>query len=123
MKEARIAREAFDFLATASANTYPNEFLGLLRANEEGLITEVLVFPLTVNARNYSFLNTTMIPWTVHYSGSVHSHPSSCNCPSQADLVFFSRFGNTHIIIAYPFNESSAKAYNSGGEELRLKIV
>jgi proteasome lid subunit RPN8/RPN11 len=56
-------------------------------------------------------------------AGTVHSHPSGNYRPSGADLEFFRKMGDTHIIIGYPYTETTWQAYNRAGEPIKLEIV
>ncbi|MFH1448187.1 MAG: Mov34/MPN/PAD-1 family protein [Candidatus Micrarchaeota archaeon] len=119
----RIKREALEFALHAAQNTYPDEFIGLLRDNEQGEITHVLVLPRSVYGKGYSSIDFTMIPMFSHACGSVHSHPAPSNRPSRGDRMFFSKLGRVHIILAYPYREQDAMAYDQNGEALGLEIV
>jgi proteasome lid subunit RPN8/RPN11 len=55
--------------------------------------------------------------------GSVHSHPSPNATPSRADIIFFGKNGTTHIIVGYPYNMHSWRAYNGRGEQISLQVV
>ncbi len=119
----RIKREAIEFAMHAAINTHPDEFIGLLRDDTEGNITHILVLPRSIYGRGYSSIDLTMIPMFSHSCGSLHSHPTHNNNPSRGDRLAFSRLGNIHIIIAYPYRETDAKAYNQNGNEMMLEVV
>lgn len=122
-RQVSITREAFEFIANAARNTFPSEFAGLLRKNKSGAISEILVIPQTINSRDFSSVNLYNVPYTSHHCGSVHSHPGSDARPSRADLAFFKATGEVHIIIAHPFILASARAYDSKGNPLAIKVV
>lgn len=106
----------------AAIQTYPNEFLAALKA-EEGVITEIIILPGTVQGDSHSIMYTNMLPTDYTVVGSVHSHPGHYNRPSDADLTFFSHFGGVHIITCLPFDETSWKAYDSNGRRVPLQII
>lgn len=119
----RIRREALEFALHAAKNTYPDEFIGLLRDNKEGEITHVLVLPRSVYGKGYSSIDFTMVPMFAHACGSIHSHPVGDARPSRGDRLFFSRTGKVHIIIGYPYGENDARAYDAEGKGLVLEVV
>lgn len=117
-----IEREALIFMLEVSRKSHPNEFAGILRA-ERGLIREVLVLPGTRSSCRSALLELHMLPIDRSACGTVHSHPSPNLRPSPEDLALFAKFGRVHVIIAYPYDESSWRAYDHRGREIPLKIV
>jgi proteasome lid subunit RPN8/RPN11 len=117
-----INKEALRMINESAIETFPNEFLAALKA-EEGVITELVVLPGTVQGDSHGIMHTNMLPIDYSVVGTVHSHPGHYNRPSDADLQFFSHFGGVHIITCLPFDETSWKAYNSNGERVELKVV
>ncbi|MCD6414086.1 MAG: Mov34/MPN/PAD-1 family protein [Candidatus Diapherotrites archaeon] len=113
----KIKEDTLDFILEACRNTYPNEFLGLLRA-KGGTITEVLLIPGSKFEHTSSTLRRDMVPLDPTIVGSVHSHPGR-PIPSKADLNFFSKFGKIHLIVGYPFTRDTIAVF---GPE-RLEIV
>jgi proteasome lid subunit RPN8/RPN11 len=116
-----IARETLRFILEASRDSLPEEFAGLLQA-EEGVITEVVILPGTESSRMSAFIRLYMLP-NMKIAGSVHSHPSSNITPSQEDLAFFSRTGDYNIIVGLPFNEKSWACYDASGDRRDLPIL
>ncbi|MHC1631756.1 MAG: Mov34/MPN/PAD-1 family protein [Methanotrichaceae archaeon] len=116
-----IARDTLYFILEASKSSIPLEFAGLLRA-EEGVITEVIMLPGTESSSKSALLRLYMLP-NMRIVGSVHSHPSSDIRPSRADLIFFSKTGNYHIIAGPPFDENSWICYDGSGKPRRLPIL
>jgi len=110
------------FILGVSRSTYPQEFAGVLRAKGD-TIKEVLVLPGTISSGRSAVLRLHMLPIDPSACGTVHSHPSSLARPSAEDLGLFAKFGNVHIITAFPYDENSWKAYNHKGEEIKLDIV
>lgn len=118
----KITRDVVDFFLEASRNLYPDEFLALLRV-EKNVISEVIVVPKTTFGKGFSIMEFFHLPVTINYAGSVHSHPSPNNSPSQEDLLFFSKTGTYHLIVAFPFTDDTIAAYNNKGERIALKII
>ncbi|NOQ33810.1 MAG: metal-dependent protease of the PAD1/JAB1 superfamily [Methanosarcinales archaeon] len=121
-KEIRgIARETLEFILEVSKSTAPNEFAGLLRA-EDGIITEVVVLPGTESSEVSAVMHIYMLPM-ISVAGSVHSHPTPNTRPSQHDLSLFTRTGNCHIIAGFPYNEHSWTCYDAYGARRKLPVL
>ncbi len=118
----KIRRNVLKLINESSKSSYPNEFGAFLRAKYK-IIYEIILLPGTVSGGRSVLYNLLMKPIDFSIVGSVHSHPSGFPIPSQADLDMFSKTGDVHIIVAYPFNEQSWKAYNRDGEEIEVKII
>jgi proteasome lid subunit RPN8/RPN11 len=116
-----IARDTLYFILEASRSTLPVEFAGLLRA-EDGVITEVIMLPGTESSSKSALVRLYMLP-NMRIAGSVHSHPSSNIRPSQADLIFFSKTGDYHIIAGPPFDEKSWTCYDRTGRPRDLPVL
>lgn len=121
MKVKGIARDTLKFILEASRSSMPEEFAGLLQA-EDGVITEVLILPGTESSRMSALIRLYMLP-NMQVAGSAHSHPSSNIRPSQQDLLFFTRTGDYHIIAGPPFDETSWACYDALGEKRDLPIL
>jgi proteasome lid subunit RPN8/RPN11 len=119
-----IERDTLRLILEVSKETYPKEFAATLIA-KKGVIHEINLLPGTLSGSTSAIVHTHMQPPDVTLSvvGLVHSHPSGNYNPSGADLHFFSKFGNTHIIVGMPYNEKSWQAYNSRGGKIELEIV
>lgn len=117
-----IEREVIEMINESAKGTYPNEFVATLRA-EKGVITEVLLLPGTLQGSRSGTLMLHMKPIDLSVVGTVHSHPSYSNHPSEADVSLFGRFGNTHIITCLPFDMGSWRAYDYAGRELELEVI
>ncbi|WP_370573901.1 Mov34/MPN/PAD-1 family protein [Methanomethylovorans sp.] len=116
-----IDRGTLEFILEVSKSSYPNEFAGLLKA-EDGIITEVLVLPGTESGETSALLKLFMMP-NISTVGSVHSHPRGIIKPSTADLQMFGKTGNYHIIAGYPYDLQSWKCFNAEGDERDLQII
>ncbi len=116
----KITKTAIEFILETSKNVYPNEFVGLLRA-ENNVIIEVLLFPGSKFEENRSSIFMNMVPLDPTIVGSVHSHPGAPQ-PSRADLKFFEK-NKVNIIAGYPYNLDSLAVFNSNGNPIELEIV
>jgi proteasome lid subunit RPN8/RPN11 len=116
-----IARDTLKFILEASRSSLPAEFAGLLQVDDD-IITEVLILPGTESSRMSALIRLYMLP-NMQVAGSAHSHPSGALLPSEADIQFFSRTGDYHIIVGPPFDERSWVCYNAAGERRDLPIL
>ncbi len=118
-----IKKSMIEFIIEASKDSYPNEFYAKL-LQKNGVISEFSIIK-TIHGRTHAIPFTYMEPPDIFLetAGTVHSHPSGNNHPSQADLEFFSKYGDTHIIIGYPYNQYTWAAYNRLGEPIELEVV
>lgn len=118
----KIKRDVLRLIMESSRSSYPDEFGAFLRA-KHGIIYEIVLLPGTISGGSSVLYNLLMKPIDFTIVGSVHSHPSGFPIPSEADLQMFSRTGDIHIIVAYPFTMNSWKAYNRNGEEIEVKVI
>ncbi|MDZ7688138.1 MAG: Mov34/MPN/PAD-1 family protein [Halobacteriales archaeon] len=131
-----IAEETLEFILETCADTHPNEFMGLLRAEEASrlefrepspgkgrVITDVLVIPGTKSGETMATLRSDMVPTNVGGLGTVHSHPSGSTRPSNEDLRTFSKKGKRHIIVGSPYDRGSWQCYNTKGEPVELPVL
>jgi proteasome lid subunit RPN8/RPN11 len=116
-----IARDTLHFILEASRSSMPEEFAGLLQA-ENDIITEVLMLPGTESSRMSALIRLYMLP-NMQVAGSAHSHPSGSLRPSEEDILFFSRTGDYHIIAGPPFDERSWACYDASGERRTLPVI
>ena len=117
-----ISSRALEMLLVASRDTHPNEFACMLRA-DDGVITELMLVPGTISSQESAILRLYMMPIDLTIVGSAHSHPSPNSIPSGPDLKLFSNSGQVHIIVGYPYDKDSWKAYARNGEEIFLDVV
>ncbi len=118
----RIRRSVLELIMAAAKENYPNEWSGQLRARN-GIIFELTMLPGTLVGRDNALVNLWMMPIDYTVVGSVHSHPSGNFHPSEADRVFFGKFGSVHIIAGRPYTLQSWQAYDYDGEPIKLDIV
>jgi proteasome lid subunit RPN8/RPN11 len=117
-----IRRKVLRMILEASRDMYPREFGAILRA-EDGVITEILLVPGTVSGNRHAIFQLHMLPADFTVVGTVHSHPSGNFHPSDEDLALFGKFGGLHLIVGYPYDETSWAAWKHSGERLDLQIL
>ena len=122
--EWKITEKCLELILESSKSTYPNEFGGLIRVDDDrkDTITEVVLLPGTISGNSHAIFKLHMMPIDFSIVGTVHSHPSPYATPSDADLQLFRKHGKIHIIVANPFNKDSWKAYDHNGNELKMEI-
>ena len=118
----RIKRKLIETIAEASRNVYPEEFIGLLRKNKKGEVATLLLIPNSTFGEDFSEIRGDMLPMNLGDCGSVHSHPDQDARPSDQDLIFFQK-GEVNLIIGYPYNEKTVRAYGPDGTRLNIDIV
>ena len=109
-------------IIAASRDTHPREFACMLRA-DDGVIIEVMLVPGTISSQQSAILRLHMMPIDLSIVGSAHSHPTPNATPSEADLKLFSNSGQVHLIVGYPYDMESWKAYARNGQEIILDII
>ena len=119
----KIKREALELALHAAKSVYPDEFIALLRDDDSGTITHILLMPRSTYGKGFSSIDFNMVPMFLHSCGGIHSHPTPDNRPSRGDKMFFSRMGRVHIILGYPYGEENAQAYDREGRPLALVVV
>ncbi len=118
----KIRRRVLRLIMESSRSSYPDEFGAFLRAKHR-VIYEIVLLPGTISGGSSVIYNLMMKPIDFTIVGSVHSHPSGYPIPSQADLDMFSKTGDVHIIVAYPFTMESWRAYDRDGNEIEVKVI
>jgi len=121
----KIKRSCLDLIIESSKTVYPNEFGGMLSVDEKNktTISEIVILPGTVQGETHAIFKLHMMPVDFNIIGTVHSHPSHYADPSDADLNLFGKHGKIHIIIAYPYNYNSWKAYDYNGNEINITVI
>ena len=126
-----IAEETLQFVVETSAESHPNEFMGLLRgedARELGLardgtvITDVLVIPGTRSNEESATVRRDLVPTDTRSLGSVHSHPNGVLRPSDADRAAFGS-GKVHIIVGAPYGMDDWRTFDRDGEPIDLDVI
>ena len=118
-----ISRRCLDSALACARSAYPNEFGGILRADEPGTISELLLLPGTTAGRRHANFQLHMMPVDLGVSGTVHSHPSGALHPSEADVTLFRHWGRRHVILGAPFTMGSWRAYDGNGREFHLDVI
>ncbi len=119
----KIKKECLDAIKEASKEMHPREFLALLSVNKENVIEEIVLLPQMIYGKKHATFNIYMAPIDKSIVGTVHSHPSGVAKPSEGDLYTFRKHGKVHIIIAYPYNDFSWKAYDYNGREIEIEVL
>jgi len=117
-----ISRNCLDSALACARSSYPKEFGGILRSEEPGLITDLLLLPGTTSGTRHANFQLYMLPVDLGVMGTIHSHPSGALHPSDADLMLFRHWGRRHLIVGYPFGAGSWRAYDGNGEETHLAV-
>lgn len=117
----RIKGSVLKLLLEASKDSHPSEFAALLRAKRK-IIYEIVLIP-TVSGKTSAVYYFHLKPIDFSIVGTAHSHPSGALTPSYEDLALFSRFGEIHIILGYPYLEGCWKAYDRNGREILLEVI
>lgn len=117
-----IRRDCLDSALACARSSYPKEFGGILRSEEPGVITDLLLLPGTTSGTRHANFQLYMLPVDLGVMGTVHSHPSGALHPSDADLMLFRHWGRRHLIVGYPFGIGSWRAYDGNGEETHLAV-
>ncbi|HTT35843.1 MAG TPA: Mov34/MPN/PAD-1 family protein [Thermoplasmata archaeon] len=118
-----ITRRCLASALACARSAFPNEFGGILRADEPGTITELLLLPGTTAGRRHANFQLYMLPVDLGVAGTVHSHPSGALHPSDADVSLFRHWGQRHVILGHPFGPGSWRAYDGNGREVGLRVV
>lgn len=118
-----ITRRCLDSALACARSAYPNEFGGILRADEPGTISDLLLLPGTTAGRRHANFQLYMLPVDLGVAGTVHSHPSGALHPSEADVRLFRHWGRRHLILGAPFGPGSWRAYDGNGLEVPIEVV
>ena len=121
----KIKRKCLNLIFECAKDSYPNEFGGLLRVDDEkkDVISELVVLPGTISGDSHAIFKLHMLPIDFSIVGTVHSHPSPSPYPSDADLHLFRKHGRIHIISASPYDVDSWKAYDFNGNQVDIEII
>jgi proteasome lid subunit RPN8/RPN11 len=118
-----IREAALELILGASRELRSREFIGLLRG-EGDTITEVLVIPASLYGEGFAHMKWSMVPLDRTIVGSVHSHPSGDNRPSERDLIHFKKTGRIHLIVRQPAEGiEDVACYDRDGGLLALETV
>ncbi len=116
-----IRKQALESIIIAARNVYPLEFFSMLGGKNKAI--EELVVVSAHFGEDFSSYRLDLVPFDREIIGTVHSHPSVHNYPSDADLESFSKFGEVHLIISYPYDLNTIRAFDNKGKKITLKVV
>jgi proteasome lid subunit RPN8/RPN11 len=119
-----IDRRALNAMLHLAREQHPHEVILLLRGDVDGdgiRISEFLFPPFATSGSGFAGFPSHMLPIDFTIVGTAHSHPSGSWAPSTTDLNHF--YSRIMMILAYPYREDAAAAYNSRGEPLPLVVT
>lgn len=119
-----VDREVLDAVIYYSKQSYPNEFLAFFDGEiiDKKLYILALIFIPGETGSTGAVVHTEMLPPTLKYWGSVHSHPGPSAQPSGADLKTFSKHGLFHMIVCLPYSYETFKAYDKYGSPCKYTV-
>ena len=123
IKKIKLQKEIISEIIRQAKAHFPKEFISLLQGKIENNILEInnLIYQEYYSSEKSATMNFDL-PMVSGVVGSVHSHPSVSNSPSQQDLQFFSKKGYVHIIISYPFKKENMACYDFKGRRIDCEI-
>ena len=116
-----IKKETLESIIIAAKNVYPNEFFSFIGGENE-IINELVIVPATYGDK-FCLFRLDLVPYDPTIIGTVHSHPSVYNTPSKADLDSFRKKGKIHLIIGYPYDLNTLKAFDNTGKEIEIIVI
>lgn len=120
-----IKRSVVESVLIYARACHPKEGILLLRgrAKKDMIeVSEVMIPPLSVRSKSFSFFPAHMLPVDLSIVGTAHSHPSGILAPSVEDLNNF--YGRIMIIAAFPYDsENNIIAIDGKGRTLNYEIV
>lgn len=123
MKKILIKRSALASALLASRNVFPREFICLFRKDGKGVLSELIIPPLSDYGEDSSAFSEWHLPLDSSLAASFHSHPGWSNLPSEEDLQFFSAHYQSHFIACRPLVPSSTACYGKNGERKQIVLV
>ena len=123
-KEVCVDKEVLDAVIYFSKQSYPNEFLAFFdgEIKDKKLYITSLIFVPGETGSTGAVVHTEMLPPTLKYWGSVHSHPGPSAQPSGADLKTFSKHGVFHMIVCLPYSLETFKSYDKYGNPYKYTV-
>lgn len=120
----KIKKECLKTIMESARKMHPKEFLAFLSVGwKKDVIEEFVIMPQMIYGKSSSSFNLAMLPVDRSIVGTAHSHPSGNYFPSSEDLQTFRKSGKVHIIVAYPYNEQSWRAYDNMGREITVEVI
>jgi proteasome lid subunit RPN8/RPN11 len=119
-----ISKKVISTIIQFAKTSYPNEFIAFLQGKIENKTLKInsLIYQHFQSSQTSAALKAILQPLT-NAIGSVHSHPSFSNSPSQEDLRFFNKNPGIHLIICNPFKIENISAYDYKGKKIDFKII
>jgi proteasome lid subunit RPN8/RPN11 len=121
----QIPKGILDCIYAGAKQLYPRESFLLLRGKKRKnilCIEDLVLAPFTVHGEGFASFNPYMFSGDYSIVGTVHSHPSGNNSPSDVDMNYF--FGRILMIVGYPYEGiECVAAYDSNGDKVPLQIV
>lgn len=116
-----IRRATAESIIMAAKNVYPQEFFSML-GGSGNTIDELVIVPAEFGDDSVTY-RPDFVPIGDRVIGTVHSHPTTNASPSGADLESFRKTGHVHIIIAYPYNLNTIKAFDNIGRQVKIEVI
>jgi len=120
-----IPSNILDAIYAGAKELYPRESFLLLRGKKnKGTIsvTDLVLAPFAAHEEGAVHFNPYMFAGDFSIVGTVHSHPSGNNSPSDTDLNYF--FGRILMIVGYPYEgKSCIAAYDSNGDKVPIEVT
>ena len=120
-----IPSNILDAIYAGAKELYPRESFLLLRGKKsKGIInvTDLVLAPFAAHEEGAVHFNPYMFAGDFSIVGTVHSHPSENNSPSDTDLNYF--FGRILVIVGYPYEgKSCIAAYDSNGNKVPIEVT
>jgi len=121
----QVPKSILDCIYAGAKQLYPRESFLLLRGKKRKNIIHIedlVLAPFAVHGEGFASFNPYMFSGDFSLVGTVHSHPSGDNSPSDVDLNYF--FGRILMIVGYPYEgEGCVAVYDSNGDRISLEIV
>jgi len=118
----KISKNLLLDLFDACRETYPNEFFAYLGKTED-IIDYFVAVPIFYQSEDSVSYWKHLSPVDFSVVGTIHSHPSGMPIPSRADLASFSKEGNIHVIVSYPYTLETLAFYDRNGKRIFLELV
>jgi proteasome lid subunit RPN8/RPN11 len=120
-----IPSNILDAIYAGAKELYPRESFLLLRGKKnKGVIsvTDLVLAPFAAHEEGAVHFNPYMFSGDFSIVGTVHSHPSGNNSPSDTDLNYF--FGRILMIVGYPYEgKNCIAAYDSNGDNVPIEVT
>ncbi len=117
-----VTARVLSLFSESAKDAHPAEFAAGMR-EIDGIISELILIPGTVSGPGSAILRLQTLPVDFSIVGVIHSHPSPNFNPSREDIITFGKYGRVHIIMAYPYDLDSWRAYDSTGKKLDLTLI